>query len=393
MALKTIEKIERAVRERPEELSEARAEGEKVVGWFNYNVPEEIIYALDLIPLRLGTGGDDRLVEIGSRYISTKNCVFVRESVGLFAENKDPYVRNSDLIAIDATCLQVYRMAELIKYYFKVKTAILGVPRNFYLPESHEYFRKELEAFTHKLEEFSGNKLDQKKLEDSIELYDEIRRSVKALYRYQPSADAPISWRDVFNVVHAGYYLDRAEYLSLLKELLAELKEKHGDPVDIKLNGDARVLLSGSIIPPGDHKIIDIIEQSGGRIVVDDLWSGLAPFIDVSINEPSIEGIAEAYLCRMPHAALPYLDLESDRRLANLKKLVKEHQAQGVIFHTLRYCDAFTFKAVETKNVLQKEGVPFLEIHTEYAGSDIEAIRTRAEAFIELIKSKNELEA
>ena len=45
------------------------------------------------------------------------------------------------------------------------------------------------------------------------------------------------------------------------------------------------------------------------------------------------------------------------------------------------------------KSVLQQEGVSFLEIHTEYAGSDVEPIRTRTEAFIEMIKSKNELEA
>jgi benzoyl-CoA reductase/2-hydroxyglutaryl-CoA dehydratase subunit BcrC/BadD/HgdB len=36
--------------------------------------------------------------------------------------------------------------------------------------------------------------------------------------------------------------------------------------------------------------------------------------------------------------------------------------------------------------VVGKEGIPLLEIHTEYAGSDFEAIRTRAEAFLEMIR-------
>jgi len=35
--------------------------------------------------------------------------------------------------------------------------------------------------------------------------------------------------------------------------------------------------------------------------------------------------------------------------------------------------------------------VPFLEIHTEYSGSDFEAIRTRVEAFVEMIKNKKEI--
>lgn len=185
----------------------SQKKGAKVVGWLNYNIPEEIIHSLGLIPIRLGTGGDDRLVEIGARYISTKNCVYVRGAVGLFAENKDPYVQNSDLVAVDATCLQIYRVAELIKYYFKVNTLILGVPRNFTSPEGQVYFRKEVEAFTQKLEEFAGNKLDNNTLAESIKLYNSIRKSIKELYNYQAIDKAPLKWREVFDVIHAGFYL------------------------------------------------------------------------------------------------------------------------------------------------------------------------------------------
>jgi benzoyl-CoA reductase/2-hydroxyglutaryl-CoA dehydratase subunit BcrC/BadD/HgdB len=42
--------------------------------------------------------------------------------------------------------------------------------------------------------------------------------------------------------------------------------------------------------------------------------------------------------------------------------------------------------------ILQKEKIPFLEIHTEYASSDIEAIRTRVEAFLELVRHQLLLE-
>jgi len=83
-------------------------------------------------------------------------------------------------------------------------------------------------------------------------------------------------------------------------------------------------------------------------------------------------------------------DLATDGRIKRLKALLKPFKANGVIYHTLRYCDPYTFKAKETKDILEKEGIPLLELHTEYAGSDIEAIRTRVEAFIEMIKLKAE---
>ena len=114
--------------------------------------------------------------------------------------------------------------------------------------------------------------------------------------------------------------------------------------------------------------------------------------MEVDIKEPTIEAIAWAYLHRTPHGALPYLDLATDGRIARLKSLIGTFKADGVIYHTLRYCDPYTFKAKETKDILEQIGIPLLELHTEYAGSDVEAIRTRVEAFIEMIKLKTETE-
>ncbi len=388
MGLKTLDKISAALQSRPLELEQLRKEGKKVVGWLAYNIPEEIIYALGLIPIRVGQGGDGRLVEVGARHISTKNCVFVRQALGQFAEKTDPYIQQLDLVAIDATCIQLYRLEELINFYFGYKTVVLGVPRNFATKEGHEYFRKEVEFFTKKLEEFAGVTLEQSKLEEAIDIYDGIREAIKTLYKYQSLDNAPLSWREVSSVINAGYNLDRAHYLELLKELIVEAEAKLSEP-SRRREVEARIFLSGSLIPPGDTKLVDIIEQLGGRIVGDDLWSGLNFFLNLEIKEPTPYGVADAYLDRVPHGSLPYLDLKSDGRLANLKHQLQEFGADGIIYHTLRYCDAFTFKAGETKEVLGK--LPFLEIHTEYSGSDFEAIRTRVEAFIEMIKSKKEI--
>ena len=389
MSIKTLEVIKKRLAERPAEIVKARAAGQQVVGWQGYNIPEEIIYALGLIPIRIGTGGDDRLVEIGARYISTKNCVYVRETVGLFAENKDPYVQNIDFLAFDATCLQTFRTAELLQYYFNKEVVILGVPRNFYWPEAQTYFSKELENFTNRLAELAGVKLDEAKLAETIELYNKTRDAIIAIYEYQLAKGSLISWEETYDIIHAGYYLDRKEYLSLLENVLAELKETQAYPVIEAVDEEARIFISGSVIPPGDRKLIDIINQVGGRIVGDDLWSGIIPYLDVKIEQNTVAGIALAYINRTPHGALPYLELETDRRIKKLKELIKRSKAQGVIYHTLRYCDPYTFKAKETKDVLSEDGIPLLEIHTEYAGSDYEAIRTRVEAFVEMIKNKN----
>jgi benzoyl-CoA reductase/2-hydroxyglutaryl-CoA dehydratase subunit BcrC/BadD/HgdB len=389
MSLKTIDRINEALAHRPAELEKARIEGKKVVGWFNYNVPEELIYAAGLIPVHLGTGGDNRLVELGGRYISMMNCVFTRQITGQFAGEADAYIQNTDAIFIDVTCKQLYRVYELINYYFSRKAEIIGVPYNFQIAAGKEYFRKEIAAFAAKLEAISGIKITSQSLRRSVDVYTGIREAVRELYQIQAGPQTPISWHETYDVIQAAYYLDKELYLSLLSELVAELRSA---PVNPKIKADApRLLISGSVIPPGDRKVLDLVEQSGGRVVIDDLWSGFAPYLDTDVKEVSVEGIADAYLSRHPHGSLPVMNIEQDRRLKNIKRLIQEYRVNGVLFHTLRYCDCFTFKAAETKNVLKAIAIPFLEIHTEYALSDIEAIRTRLEAFIEALGTRLEL--
>jgi len=388
MSLSTLPKFKAAVAARPAELEQARKNGRKVVGWLNYNTPEEIIHALGLIPVQLGIGGDDKLVDLGGSFISTKNCVYVRETVGLFAENKNPLVALSDIIAVDATCLQIYRVAELIEYYFKRDVVILDVPKNPTTSEGRTYFQKEVAAFARVLGEKTGTKLGTAALQKSIDLYREIRATVQEIYRYQAVATPVITWREVRDVIHARYSLDPVLYLQLVKELRDELHVLAGATPYLEDSPEVRIMISGSILPPGDNKLIQLIESNGGRIVVDDTWSGLVPFLYVDVKAPTPEAVAEAYLERVPHGALPHLDLKSDRRLKLQHELVKEYHVDGVIYHTLRYCDPYTFKANETKELLKQIKIPLLEIHTEYAGSDIEAIRTRAEAFIELLRNR-----
>lgn len=386
MALETTGRIREALLDRPAELAAARAGGQKVVGWMGYNIPEEIIHALGIVPLRLGRGGDDRLVEVGARYVSTQNCVFVRESAGLFAEMKDPCVRSCDAVVIDATCIQLYRLADVIRYYFKVRTFTLGVPRSFERAAAREYFTGEVEGLAKDLERFAGHSLRGEDLAASVALYNGIREAIRELYRYPATAGSPISWREVYEVVQAGFVLDRERYLSLLKDLLEELKAGHAQTAGHKSQGAVRVLLSGSVIAPGDTKLIDIIERAHGTIVGDDLWSGQAPYLDAVVREPTIRGIAAGYMGRVPHAAQPCLDPAADRRFGRLQQMARDCQAQGIIYHTLRYCDSFTFRTGNLREIMKASGLPVLDIHTEYAGSDFESVRTRVEAFVELLE-------
>lgn len=390
MTLSVLKQIRDSVQQRPDILADEKKDGKIVAGWFGYFIPEEIIHALGMIPVRLGRGGDERLVELGARYISSQNCAFIRASMGMFAENSDPYILAADVVAFDNACMQIYRLGEVSKYYFKKKTLFLGVPRNPHTEASQKYFRQEMEHFTRNLETIAGKKIDSLDLAESILLFQTIRNCTKKLFQSLLIPDSPLNWKEGIEVVHAGYYLDKKNYLSLLQELLSEIES-----VSIKSDKkspDVRIILSGSALAPGDEKLVDLIEEMNGTVVRDDLWTGLNPSLNMNIEHPLVSSLADAYLNRIPHYTLPCVEKDEDIRFEHLKSAIEETNANGVIYHTIRYCDSATFKTSGLKNRLKNAGIPLLEIHTEYSGSDVEAIRTRVEAFFEILKAQNHTE-
>ncbi|MBI4332146.1 MAG: 2-hydroxyacyl-CoA dehydratase [Chloroflexi bacterium] len=386
--LKALEVMREAIRQRPQELSRARRSGQQVVGYLCCYTPEEIIDALGLIPLRICRGGNEEWMEVGAQYTSTKNCAYVREVVGMFVDGKDPLLANSDFIALTTADLEMGRVAEVISYYCKIAPIVLDMPRSLDNASEKEYLLESIKDFTAELERRSGKKLDQGRLREAVALYGAIRKCLLELYELQAGERPPLSWREVFEVTQAGFYLDRRRYLTLLGDLLKEVRYESRDT---GIDNRPRILLCGSIIAPGDNKLLDLIDDLGGRIVGDDLCTGRRFYQDLEVKEPSLRGIAEAYADRLPSAHIVCLrPFDEDRRFINVVNLARSYRAGGIIYHSLRFCDPFSFKALPLRDFLRQKlgNFPFLTIHTEYSSSDVEALRTRVESFLNVVASR-----
>jgi benzoyl-CoA reductase/2-hydroxyglutaryl-CoA dehydratase subunit BcrC/BadD/HgdB len=391
---RALEALREALSRRPEEIAQAKRSGSKVVGYYCCYAPVELIHALGLIPIRLGWGGNDELAEDGIPYITNIQCPFVRQSIGVFKSGKNPYAEQTDLVAIAAVCLQEYRMTEVLRIYFKKQTLTLSVPKNFYLPEGREFFVKELAWFTGELEKFSGNTLDGGKLKDSIQLFSDIRAAVAKLYGLLAEESSPVTWREVFEAIQAGFYLEPVLYLGILKDWIQEIEQSPRPvPVATRRGSQVRVVLAGSILAPGDTKVLDVLDAQGVTVVADDTCAGQRTFADLTIQEPTLQGIAEGYLNKVPCAAQLYPFRETDKRLQNLFRLVEEHRADAVVYHTIRFCDPYTFRYEENKDIFDEKGIPFLQVHTDYGKADVGQLATRIGALAEIVKQKKKTRA
>ena len=66
--------------------------------------------------------------------------------------------------------------------------------------------------------------------------------------------------------------------------------------------------------------------------------------------------------------------------------MVKELKADGVLHYSLMFCQPYEHEAIKIEKTLQQAGVPMLSIATDYSMEDVEQLKTRIEAFVEMVK-------
>jgi benzoyl-CoA reductase/2-hydroxyglutaryl-CoA dehydratase subunit BcrC/BadD/HgdB len=389
-----VEPLAELLRDRPASIMKAKEKGAKVVGYFCPYVPVELIHAAGMIPLRLVFGGDVEAAEAGEQFLGSYSCPYVRACLGYRALGKDPYYAAVDALCVASTCDGMKRIQDYWQYYFKVPVFSLGVPRTYdrfrLRPYALDYFEKELALLKKRLEKLSGRVVTDRQLRDSIKLYNSIRLLMRELYDSPSSGSPGISWSDVFQISQTGLLLDPSEFLEELKgihkvsqpsRVLATRGERRAGSEG---EDEPRLILYGSLISLGDRKVIDIIEQAGGDIVADAICTGSKFWRkDVSTSDRPISALAERYLTNV---SCPYM-MDMGMRVSYVTKVVRENQADGLIYYNLRYCEGFRGELRSFEDALKKEmKIPVLLIETEYSPSDVGTIRTKVEAFLEMIR-------
>ncbi|MGO9413570.1 MAG: 2-hydroxyacyl-CoA dehydratase, partial [Syntrophobacteraceae bacterium] len=73
-------------------------------------------------------------------------------------------------------------------------------------------------------------------------------------------------------------------------------------------------------------------------------------------------------------------------RLDNIVKMARELNVKGVIHYALSFCQPYAMVAFKVEKALTKAGIPMLAIETDYSMEDVEQLKTRVEAFVELTR-------
>jgi benzoyl-CoA reductase/2-hydroxyglutaryl-CoA dehydratase subunit BcrC/BadD/HgdB len=78
----------------------------------------------------------------------------------------------------------------------------------------------------------------------------------------------------------------------------------------------------------------------------------------------------------------------NDRRLQSVTDLAKQFNIGGVIYYTLQNCHDYNVEAVKIERALKAQNLPMLKIETDYGTGDSEQIKTRVQAFLEIVEGQ-----
>ncbi|MBL7039639.1 MAG: 2-hydroxyacyl-CoA dehydratase, partial [Pirellulaceae bacterium] len=188
-------------------------------------------------------------------------------------------------------------------------------------------------------------------------------------------------------VTGASFADEPSRYTENLRTLVDVLRKAGAAGYQVAGADAPRVLLAGAPLIYPNFKLLEIIEKAGAVIVSDTsctatqaFYQHLAPR-DWSLRE-MLKALAEKKL--LP-CMCPCFGSFQDRML-RLRELLRVSKADGIIFHELRTCTLFAAEGEFLRRELEEGGsIPLLIVNTDYASSDKEYLRTRVEAFLEIL--------
>jgi benzoyl-CoA reductase/2-hydroxyglutaryl-CoA dehydratase subunit BcrC/BadD/HgdB len=261
-------------------------------------------------------------------------------------------------------------------------------------PQSLQLWKEEIKSIKTQIEKLTGKKITAKKLKEAIET---MQKASKAFRRLQDlrKGNTVIMGRDAMLVNQAAMWDDIRRWTKKTEELCDELDKRVKQKIWATPPDTPRVIITGTpMFWPDNWKLPTLIEEATpkGVLVGDELCSSDRILYDpVGIDEwtmdDMINGIAERYLMASTCPCFTSKDGNEDRINWLLTK-VKESKAQGVIYYVIRGCILYAMEYTRVKKALDKLNIPVYYLDTEYTREDVGQMKTRVEAFLEMLTAR-----
>ncbi|MDE7330845.1 MAG: 2-hydroxyacyl-CoA dehydratase family protein [Lachnospiraceae bacterium] len=366
------------------ELSEK--ESRKTIGTLCVMVPSELIYAAGAVPVRL-CSGSYTAYSIGDDTIPRDACPLVKAVMGFGEIKALPVFEQCSLLVAPVTCDCKKKLAGVID---SVKNTVpLHIPPLKKEDADTEVFLRELYRLIPVLEGATGREITAGSLAQGINIVGEAQYEMSEFLWYRRHDPALLHGTQVMAIMNAYSYMPADAWARQMHRLNREMKSRLEQGKFVSRKNQPRILVTGSPIAFPNLKIPLLIEEMGGILAADETCMGERGLYDpVSVIDPGFDGMMRALASRYTKPCTCPVFVDNSQRVYRIRQMIREHKIQGIIYHVLRGCLVYDYEYQIMEEEMGKLNVPIIRVESDYNEEDVEQLRIRIEAFIELIKLK-----
>jgi len=347
----------------------------RIIGSTLADVPEELIHAAGLQPfLILGT---NEPIRRSSSLLPDNSCSLARSNLELVLGQQKAFF---DGFVLSQVCDTTQHLSDIWRrklpdHYFENFLA----PRQVARPSARAWYAEESQRLRSALARYTGRQITDDELWGSFRLYNENRSLLRRLYAIKQQAPGLMTNREFFDMAKACFFMAKEEHNLLLKEVV-EWAEQDKDRCADR-HGYFKVVMAGIVVEP--PAIYDMIDQIKGNIIADNLCTASRYiYHDVEIGPDPAEALSDRHL-RKP--LFSPINADPERIAADLVELYRQAGAEAIFYCQIKYCESQAYDLPDIKVRMRAEGIPFLELETEYQTTHSAQMRTRLEAFRESV--------
>jgi benzoyl-CoA reductase subunit C len=357
----------------------AQKEGRVLVGFMPIYFPREIIHAAGAMPIGIFGGGDNKQIIKGDAYYQSYICHIPRSIMEIALDNQidhiDGFIFPSicDVIRNLSGIFKQKKIGKFVKY--------MDFPQNF-LPEiGGVFYQQEMKHVLKYIKELNGVEVTIEALNHSINLYNKNRQMIEQIYDVRQDYPWRLSIEDVYCIVRAGMVMPVEEHNTILEQICEHIKEDIGTPQD-----KIKVVVSGAFCEQPALGLIRAVEEAGCYVVDDDYMLGsrmILGDIDTKTDNP-LEAIALAYIKQSQFSSSIY-DVHNPKE-NRLAKIVKDRNADGVVFAAASFCDPSLLDAPIFQNAFDKMGIRYISFQYSENINQYKVIKEQVGTFSDSIK-------
>ncbi|MBE0432527.1 2-hydroxyacyl-CoA dehydratase [candidate division WOR-3 bacterium] len=326
----------------------------QLIGYTCSYIPVELLALTGFRPYRL-LHGDVDSSKRGEKFVRVDACPMVKSNLDHIFRNQNDFAA----LVGSTGCDMSRRMLDVAAENTRIPVLVFNNPRT----DNRTIFHDEIDWLTQRLERLSRRQFNPASIQNEVTKWESMRvelRTIDERRAANPSQVSTASFHEVMTAYCQGAF-DRD---------VSICRERADRP---------RVYLLGSAITYESNAILRLIEDH--LRIVGDFNCGLSRALDIRIQEPTLAGIEETY-----YGQPPCVFKRPDRRfIDHVRDETRRLNCTGVVAWTLDYCDAYEF---ELRKIERTIDLPVLRIRSDFSLQGSSQLRTRIEAFVEMLCSK-----